>query len=60
MSTIKQQIEQEASQLALQLYNINLERTKVEERLKELAVSQSAISALEHEQTEAAKTIKEE
>ena len=60
MSIVKQQIEQEASQLALQLYNLNLERTKIEDRLKELAVSQSAIGALEREQIEALEQSKEE
>ena len=60
MSIVKQQIEQEASQLALQLYNLNLERTKIEDRLKELVISQSAIGVLEREQTEAMEPTKEE
>lgn len=62
---IKQQIEQEASTLALQLYNITLEKDRVEKRLQELSIALNTIAAVEQQaveesEQEAIKSEKEE
>lgn len=42
----KNQIEQEAAMLALQLYNLNLEKDKIEKRLGELTVANNLLAQL--------------
>ncbi len=49
MNNTKQQIQQEAQQIALRLYNLNLEKTTLELRMKELGASNQAVEALEKE-----------
>ena len=56
MNNIKQQIEQEAQSLALQLYNTNLEKDRIEKRMQELSVSMNTIGAIEKQQVEEATT----
>ena len=51
MNKIKQQIEQEAATVAVQLYNINLERKRLEKRMQELSVAQNTINAIEKNDT---------
>lgn len=53
---IKQQIEQEASSLALQLYNVNteldrvvVEKERLEKRLQELSIALNTTTAIEKE-----------
>jgi uncharacterized protein (DUF3084 family) len=47
MNKLKQQIQSEASQLALSLYNINLEKERIEKRMSELAVALNTVDAIE-------------
>lgn len=42
----KTEIEQEAALLALQLYNLNLEKDKIEKRLGELSVANNLLAQL--------------
>ena len=45
------QLQGEASNIALQLYNVNLERKRLENRMKELSVAINSINAVVPDET---------
>ncbi len=60
MKALKIQVDNEAHQLSMALYNLNLEKDRIEKRLIELAVASSTIAAIEKEELESANNGEEE
>lgn len=60
MNNIKNQIQQEAGQLALQFYNTTLELERITKRMQELSIALNTVEAVEKELVPSETTSKEE